>query len=241
MDHTRLVRDVQDLGRLRDDGYFFVQRQQPLRRVQRTAVDELHRDVGVTFDFADFVHAADAGVLNAHLRPRFLQEAFFQPVVRPQDVVQYRELYSAIFADFHLFEKLYGMPEVKKEVVDQLLQQLRLSGKVAVADDLTMERNLSTGQRKRLAMLVALLEDRPIYVFDEWAADQDPEFRRYFYEDVLSTLRRRGKTVIVVSHDDQYFHCADQLFQMEYGLLRCVPTDPHRGQSSPAGRTGVSG
>jgi len=69
---------------------------------------------------------------------------------------------------------------------------------------------------------VALLEDRPICVFDEWAADQDPEFRAYFYEELLPTLKQRGKTVIAVTHDDRFFHCADQVITMEYGRIRSV-------------------
>ncbi|MBL8633290.1 MAG: ATP-binding cassette domain-containing protein [Myxococcales bacterium] len=135
-------------------------------------------------------------------------------------ITHYRELFSAIFSDFHLFARPYGLPNVEPDLVDALTRELHLHGKVEVTAEGNLERNLSTGQRKRLAMLLALLEDRPVYVFDEWAADQDPSFRRYFYEDVLPRLRMRGKAVIVVSHDDQYFHHADQLHFMEYGLLR---------------------
>jgi putative ATP-binding cassette transporter len=69
---------------------------------------------------------------------------------------------------------------------------------------------------------VALLEDRPLYIFDEWAADQDPEFRRYYYEDLLPELKRRGKTVLAISHDDRYFHCADRVVFMDYGTIRDI-------------------
>jgi putative ATP-binding cassette transporter len=81
---------------------------------------------------------------------------------------------------------------------------------------------LSTGQKKRLAMVVALLEDRPIYVLDEWAADQDPEFRKHYYEELLPSLKRRGKTIIAISHDDRYFHCADRVVMMDYGKIRAI-------------------
>ena len=64
--------------------------------------------------------------------------------------------------------------------------------------------DLSTGQRKRLALIVSLLEKRPILLLDEWAADQDPEFRRKFYFDLLPALHRAGVTVVVVTHDDRY-------------------------------------
>lgn len=156
-------------------------------------------------------------------------------VVGPEHVIAYRELFSAIFSDFHLFERLYGLGDAADETVQQLLRELRLDGKVSVGSDGTLPQNLSTGQRKRLAMLVALLEDRPVYVFDEWAADQDPEFRRYFYEDVLTRLRQAGKTVIVVSHDDHYFHCADQIVRMDYGVLRSLQREGQREEASPGG------
>ena len=71
-------------------------------------------------------------------------------------------------------------------------------------------------------MIVALLEDRPLYVFDEWAADQDPEFRRYFYEELIPALKRQGKAVLAVSHDDRYFHCADRVVTMDYGKIRSI-------------------
>lgn len=69
-------------------------------------------------------------------------------------------------------------------------------------------------------MVVALLEDRPIYFFDEWAADQDPKFRRYYYEVPLPALKSRGKTVLAISHDDRYFHCADRVITLENGSIR---------------------
>ncbi|MGB3138144.1 MAG: hypothetical protein WBG38_15900 [Nodosilinea sp.] len=77
--------------------------------------------------------------------------------------------------------------------------------------------DLSQGQRKRLALLTAYLEDRPVYLFDEWASDQDPLFREVFYKQILLELKQRGKTVLVISHDDRYFYLADQLVKLEYG------------------------
>jgi putative ATP-binding cassette transporter len=78
---------------------------------------------------------------------------------------------------------------------------------------------LSQGQRKRLALLLAYLEDRPIYVFDEWASDQDPIFKEVFYHQILPELKARGKTTIVISHDDRYYHVADRLIKLERGVL----------------------
>lgn len=132
----------------------------------------------------------------------------------------YRDLIAAVFADFHLFKKLYGMPDVSQERVDELLQRMQLGEQTKWVQGEFTRLALSTGQRKRLALVVALLEDRPMYFFDEWAADQDPEFRRFFYEELLPELKRRGKTVLAITHDERYFHRADRVVNLEYGTIR---------------------
>ena len=140
----------------------------------------------------------------------------------PENVAAYREMFAAIFSDFHLFSRLYGLLDVDEKSVLDLLKQMQIADKTSFAKGGFTKRDLSTGQRKRLAMIVALLEDRPICLFDEWAADQDPEFRSYFYDELIPSLKRRGKTVIAVSHDDRYFHCADRVVTLEYGKVRSI-------------------
>ncbi|MBM4254550.1 MAG: cyclic peptide export ABC transporter [Deltaproteobacteria bacterium] len=130
---------------------------------------------------------------------------------------RYRNLFSIIFSDFHLFDRLYGLPDVDPTRVEHLLQFLEIQDKTSFVDGRFVNQELSSGQRKRLALLVTLLEDRPIQVFDEWAADQDPIFRRYFYEHILLDMKRQGKTIIVATHDDRYFHVADRVLKMESG------------------------
>jgi putative ATP-binding cassette transporter len=100
-----------------------------------------------------------------------------------------------------------------------LLKRLHLDHKVQVNDGAFSTRDLSQGQRKRLALVVAYLEDRPFYVFDEWAADQDPAFKDVFYQVLLPDLRARGKTVLAISHDDRYFHLADRRIKLEDGQI----------------------
>lgn len=131
----------------------------------------------------------------------------------------YRELYTAIFNDFHLFEKLYGIKNIKPEKVKELLKLMRIDGKTDFCDNGFTELNLSTGQKKRLALIVSFLEDKPVYIFDEWAADQDPTFKDFFYNDLLKKLKAEDKTVIAVSHDDRYFHLADRIIKLDYGKL----------------------
>jgi putative pyoverdin transport system ATP-binding/permease protein len=148
-------------------------------------------------------------------------------LVQPFNAAAYRETISAIFSDFHLFSRVYGLLNVDPDAVRALLREMQIEHKTSFEAGRFTRQDLSTGQRKRLAMVVALLEDRPIFVLDEWAADQDPAFRRYFYESMLPALKRRGKTVIAVSHDDRYFHCADRVMILEYGVVRAIEQTAH--------------
>ncbi|WP_038286488.1 cyclic peptide export ABC transporter [Acetivibrio straminisolvens] len=128
--------------------------------------------------------------------------------------------FTAIYSDFHLFERLYGIQcEEKREEIEKYLKILDIADKVEINDGAFSTLKLSTGQRKRLALLVSYLEDRPVYLFDEWAADQDPEFRKFFYKTLLPELKARGKTVIAITHDDSYFDEADRLIKMEMGRI----------------------
>ena len=146
--------------------------------------------------------------------------------VKPDNLQSYRELISTIYSDFHLFPKLYGLAHVDEAEVHRLLRLLRLETKTNFAQGRFTQLNLSTGQRKRLALIVSLLEDRPLLAFDEWAADQDPEFRQYFYTELLPLLKSQGKTLLVVTHDDRYFHVADRVVTMEYGRIRSIDSRP---------------
>ena len=132
----------------------------------------------------------------------------------------YRQLFSAVFSDFYLFENLLGLyTQNVDEQARAYLEQLHLSHKVKVKDGVLSTTAVSQGQRKRLALLTAYLEDRAFYLFDEWAADQDPLFKDVFYTQLLPELKARGKTVLVISHDDKYFHVADRIIKLDYGKL----------------------
>ena len=132
----------------------------------------------------------------------------------------YRQLFSVVFDDAVIFESLWGLKAANlDERAQEYLRQLELDHVVTVTDGVFSTTRLSRGQRKRLALVTAYLEDRPIYLFDEWAADQDPQFRRVFYQRLLPELKRRGKTVIAVTHDDRYFEAADQLIKLEEGKV----------------------
>jgi cyclic peptide transporter len=121
----------------------------------------------------------------------------------------YRSLITAIFPDFHLFLRLYGIADPDYSELNQLLTQFRLQDKTRLTDGEFRTVDLSSGQRKRLALIISLLEKRPILLLDEWAADQDPEFRRKFYFELLPALHRAGVTVVAISHDDRYIEEMD--------------------------------
>jgi len=117
---------------------------------------------------------------------------------------EYRELISGIFFDYHLFKRLYGISDADPTDVNRLLTQFRLADKTALADGEFRTLDLSGGQRRRLALIVSLLEKRPIMLLDEWTAEQDPEFRRKFYDELLPEMLRAGATIVVITHDDRY-------------------------------------
>ncbi|EKJ5773612.1 multidrug ABC transporter permease/ATP-binding protein [Campylobacter coli] len=132
----------------------------------------------------------------------------------------YRSLVSAVFSDFHLFTKtLVKEKFAEEEKIASWLEFLELKGKTRVEDHELVLTKLSTGQKKRLAMLIALLEERDILVLDEWAADQDPVFRRFFYKKLLPLLKEQGKTIFAITHDDAYFDSADRIFLAEEGNI----------------------
>ncbi len=132
----------------------------------------------------------------------------------------YRQHFSAVFSDFYLFESFVGLAGPDLDIqASQYLKNLELDHKVAVRDGKLSTTDLSHGQRKRLALLIAYLEDRPFYIFDEWASDQDPVFKQVFYKQIVPALKERGKTVLVITHDDKYFHCADRLIKLDFGRL----------------------
>ncbi|WPP02047.1 cyclic peptide export ABC transporter [Pseudomonas sp. HR96] len=137
--------------------------------------------------------------------------------VSAQNRDDYRQLFTTIFSDYFLFDDLIQDGDSVPEDAVQYLERLEIGHKVSLKDNNFSTTDLSTGQRKRLALLQAWTEGRPVLVFDEWAADQDPTFRGIFYADLLPSLKALGKTIIVISHDDRYFDCADQLLRLAAG------------------------
>jgi putative ATP-binding cassette transporter len=143
--------------------------------------------------------------------------------VRRAALERYRQLFTVIFSEFHLFSELHGLaaPDLEDKA-RTYLKLFQIDNRVSVTNGaFSTTTRLSGGQRKRLALVVAYLEDRPFYIFDEWAADQDPHFKEIFYTQLLPELKSRGKVVLAITHDDRYYHLADRLLLLEDGKLRC--------------------
>lgn len=132
---------------------------------------------------------------------------------------EYRTLFSVVFSDFHLFEELYGFENIYEKEINDYLEMFELTEKVSYKNNSFSSTNLSTGQRKRLALIIALIRHNPILVLDEWAADQDPLFRKKFYTQIIPKLKAKGFSIIAITHDDAYYHVADKLYKMEFGQL----------------------
>ena len=142
--------------------------------------------------------------------------------VRISDRAAYRRLFAAVFTDFHLFDQLLGADgkPAGQAFIDDWRERLGLTDKLALDGSRILDTKLSQGQRKRVALMLALAESRDVLLLDEWAADQDPQFRRVFYRELLPAFHERGHTVFAISHDDSYFEHADRLLEMRNGQLR---------------------
>lgn len=143
--------------------------------------------------------------------------------ITPENISLYRQHFGIITSDYHVFNKLYGLDESKLAIFNNYTKELGIPKcSIDNIDNKLIIDELSTGQRKRLALAVTLTEDKPILVFDEWAADQDPHFREKFYREILPSLKKANKSILVVSHDDRYFNIADERYHMQDGKLRRV-------------------
>ncbi len=140
-------------------------------------------------------------------------------VINDQNYPEYRTIFSVVFSNFYLFNEILGIEHFKEEKFNYYLQLFELEKKVKMNGRALSTTDLSTGQRKRLALIVILMEEKPVLVMDEWAADQDPHFRKKFYMEIIPLLKKEGVTIIAITHDDKYYHVADKLYRMDYGKL----------------------
>lgn len=159
-------------------------------------------------------------VLTLHYPPTSGNIVYGSENITSTNITRYRQNIGAIYSDYYLFDRLLvPLTDDLLALANQYLKMLKLDTKVQLTNGQFSTLNLSDGQRKRLALLVLLLEDKQVYLFDEWAADQDPIFKNVFYNEILPDLKSKNKAIIVISHDDRYFSLADQILEMEQGNL----------------------
>jgi putative ATP-binding cassette transporter len=171
------------------------------------------------------LYTADAG--SIHLN---------NALINSQNIQQYRNLFGVIFTDNHLFEYVYDAEKLPESGIQELITKVGLSDKVKLEQNRFSTIDLSEGQKKRIALVGMLLKDKPIYIFDEWAANQDPEFRHFFYTVLIPELSMQKKIIIVITHDERYLHIARRVFKMEDGRLRELSATP--AGPAPAGIIG---
>jgi putative ATP-binding cassette transporter len=139
------------------------------------------------------------------------------------DAAELRSHAVALFSDFYPFDHIPTAAaepgDDLKHRVDQLLAQFRLTGKTQLDGARWSTTSLSSGQSRRLALISVLLEKKSLYIFDEPTADQDAEMRRFFHDTIIPDLKRRGKMIVIISHDENYFNTADRLHVMKEGRL----------------------
>lgn len=118
----------------------------------------------------------------------------------------------------NLGENFHSAPE-------EVAQAAKLTGFSAVIDTLpdgwqTLVGQggvgLSVGQRQRLALTRALLDDKPLIILDEPSAHLDAVAEEYVIA-TIKKLRQKGHTVIVIAHRAALTKIADQIIDINSG------------------------
>ncbi|RED98001.1 cyclic peptide export ABC transporter [Marinoscillum furvescens] len=161
-----------------------------------------------------------AKILTGLYEPKTGHIVYKGQKVSEENLIDYRNQFSAYFADSFTFGQL---GYIDKNHLDKnaagTIQLLEMQSKVQLDANYNFSTtNLSFGQISRLSLITKILEDKEIYLFDEWAANQDPYFKKIFYYSILPELKRNGKTVIVISHDEKYFDVADEIIELQEGM-----------------------
>lgn len=163
-------------------------------------------------------------LITLHYRAGSGRILFGDQQVNDATIGSLRQSICAIYSDYYLFDRVLGLGEhaALAGQIQHYLQALQLDHKVQYRDGRFSTLSLSDGQRRRMALLAAILEDKELYLFDEWAADQDPAFKAVFYYEILPALRARNKAIVAISHDDRYFDVADQVVTLVDGEVSNV-------------------
>lgn len=167
-------------------------------------------------------------LLTLHYRADGGTIYFGEHAITNASIGTYRQAISAIYSDYHLFDQILGVTDNNLgAMVNHYLHALQLNSKVTYHDGKFSTLSLSDGQRRRMALLASIIDDKELYLFDEWAADQDPSFKAVFYDEILPTLKSKDKVIVVITHDDRYFHIADQVIVLDEGTVTRIDQKPY--------------
>lgn len=81
-------------------------------------------------------------------------------------------------------------------------------------------RRLSAGQRQRIALARAFVQDAPLVVLDEPTAYLDGGTAAAVADSIEGL--RRGRTTLLITHDESLAHMADHLVRLEHGRIVSV-------------------
>ena len=134
-----------------------------------------------------------------------------------------------VFQAFHLLEELNPLEnllmgaKVRRENVCKgsetykracdLLESFGLGERINFSTKL-----LSGGEKQRVALARALLSSPELILADEPTGNLDAENGAFIQEQLLS-LRKQGKAVVVVTHDEAFAKKADRSLRLQKGLL----------------------
>jgi len=109
---------------------------------------------------------------------------------------------------------LAGVPEREQRVrAEKLLALVGLAEKAGAKPG-----QLSGGQQQRVAIARALANDPDILLMDEPTGNLDSVAEAEVL-DLLQTLHRQGKTVVIVTHSDEVAKRAERIIRVKDGLV----------------------
>ncbi|MBQ4523967.1 MAG: peptidase domain-containing ABC transporter [Lachnospiraceae bacterium] len=102
--------------------------------------------------------------------------------------------------------ELTGVREIIESFTEGLAHILSAGGK-----------DLSGGQRQKIALARALMRDTPVYIFDESSSNMDSDSEEMFINLINEYLSK--KTVIIISHREKFKNYVDKVYHVEGGKL----------------------
>lgn len=114
-----------------------------------------------------------------------------------------------------------GIPRgERRRLAEQALLEVGLGGRMR-----HRPAQMSGGQQQRVAIARAIAARPPIILADEPTGNLDSHSGEAVM-DILHSLHRSGRTVVLITHDERIAHTADRVVRLQDG---CVVPDPKNG------------